>query len=73
MSRPRVLAGGRGGGAQGLVEGPPGRTAGPAHGAHPLAQLGLVVLHHVENTLHVGVHRVAGAGRLKWGEGDGGG
>lgn len=44
--------------------------ARPAQGTHPLTQVGLVVLHHVEDTLHVSVHRVAGACRLRerWGE-----
>lgn len=33
-------------------------------GAHSLAQMRLMVLHQVEDALHVGVDRVAGAGRL---------
>ena len=56
---------GGGGGRQGLAEALLGSQARPAHGLHLLTQLGLVVLHHVEDALQVGVDRVARTRRLR--------
>lgn len=61
---PLLGRGVRGGGEKIFTEVFPDSACGFVQRAHLLAEPGLVVLHHVEDALNVGVNRMAGAGRL---------
>ena len=50
---------------QGLTQASAGPATHLVQGVHAVAQLGLMVLHHVQQTLHVAAHRVASAGGLQ--------